>query len=80
LIALLFDPGDPVCARSDRVDNDPSNAKNTKYYEAGWSDEVQRVARWICGHDDEGRPDAPNADYQVDEWGRVLDALGPGKP
>jgi hypothetical protein len=80
ILRALFDPEDPVCMRSDRIDTDPSNAANTKYYEAGWSSEVERVARWICGHDDEGRPDAPNADFQVDEWRRVLDALGPVKP
>jgi hypothetical protein len=80
LMRALFDPADPVCMRSDRIDTDPSNPANAKYYETGWTTQVQRVARWICGHDDAGRPDAPNADYQVDEWRRVLDALGPESP
>jgi hypothetical protein len=80
VMRAMFDPDDPICMRSDRIDIDPSNPKNVKYYEAGWQDNVERVARWICGHDDEGRPDAPNADYQVDEWRRVLEALGPEQP
>jgi len=80
LMRAMFDPGDPICMRSDRIDTDPANAANRKYYDAGWSADVQRVARWICGHDDKGRKDAPNADFQVDEWRRVLEDLGPVSP
>lgn len=71
----LFDPEDPICVRSDRINADPANPANAKLLEAGWNTGVQRVARWICGHDDEGRPDAPKPDYQVDEWKKTIDAL-----
>ena len=76
-LRAMFDRDDPICTRSDRVASDPANPANKKYYDAGWSVPVQRVARWICGHDDKGRADAPKPDYQVDAWKNVVETLTP---
>ncbi len=66
----LFDPREPICTRAEGVARDPAQAP------AGWTPEVQQVARWICGHDDRRARPALRPDYQVDAWKGVVNELG----
>ena len=66
----LFDPRDPMCSRAQAIVRDPTLAP------AGWTPEVQQVARWICGHDDRRNRPALRPDYQVDAWRGVVSELG----
>jgi len=60
----LFDPDRLICDRSGHDEGD-------------WTAGVKHVARWICGHDDDGRPDALKPDFQVEAWKGVVVALRP---
>jgi hypothetical protein len=43
----------------------------------GWTVDVQHVARWICGFDDERGTKAKKPDYQVEAWAKVVRELKP---
>jgi hypothetical protein len=66
----LFDPVEPLCKRAEGIIRDPRTAP------AGWTPDVQRVSRWICGHDDRRARPALRPDYQVDAWDGVVRELG----
>jgi hypothetical protein len=66
----LFDPDEPPCPRAARY-----HADFLASAPAGWTADVQRVARWICGFDDTRAHQAPRPDYQVDAWIRVIATL-----
>ncbi|HEU5136776.1 MAG TPA: hypothetical protein VFU13_16640 [Steroidobacteraceae bacterium] len=69
----LFDPDEPVCARAERVRQDPAGAATDA--ENGWTVNVQHVARWICGFDDERGTKAKKPDYQVEAWAHAVKEL-----
>jgi hypothetical protein len=69
----LFDPDEPVCARAERVSQDPAGAAED--LAKGWTVNVQHVARWVCGFDDERGTRALKPDYQVDAWAQAVEAL-----
>ncbi len=69
----MFDPDENVCARADRVRLAPELAALD--FENGWTVDVQHVARWICGFDDERGTQANKPDYQVEAWRQVVGEL-----
>jgi hypothetical protein len=71
----LFDPVEPMCARAERVHTRPESAAAD--FAKGWTVDVQHVARWICGYDDERGTRARKPDYQVEAWLQVLADLKP---
>lgn len=66
----LFDPREPLCNRAEAYFKEPAKAP------AEWTPAVQRVARWICGHDDRRDKPALLPDYQVEAWQSVVRELG----
>jgi hypothetical protein len=44
-------------------------------YANGWTVNVQHVARWICGFDDERGTQAKKPDYQVEAWRQAIGEL-----
>jgi hypothetical protein len=68
-LRALFDPKDPICARAQRVNGDPKSAP------PAWTTGVQRVTRWICGHDDKRDTPPLLPDYQVEAWASVVQDL-----
>jgi hypothetical protein len=68
-LRALFDPTDPICSRAEKIAVDGTQAP------AAWTPGVQRVARWICGHDDRRNTPALVPDYQVEAWARVVQDL-----
>lgn len=71
----LFDPVEPICARAERVRTRPETAAAD--FARGWTVDVQHVARWICGYDDERGTRARKPDYQVEAWQQVMTDLMP---
>jgi uncharacterized membrane protein YozB (DUF420 family) len=71
----MFDPDENVCARAERVRLRPESAELD--FENGWTVDVQHVARWICGFDDERGTQAKKPDYQVEAWRQVVGELRP---
>ena len=69
----LFDPDEPVCARAERVGKDPAGSADD--VANGWTVNVQRVARWICGYDDVRGVKAKKPDYQVEAWAQAVEEL-----
>ncbi|HLA70519.1 MAG TPA: hypothetical protein VK624_03345 [Steroidobacteraceae bacterium] len=69
-LRALFDPTDPICTRAERFSGDPKSAP------PAWTPDVQRVTRWICGHDDRRNTPPLVPDYQVEAWARVVQDLG----
>jgi len=69
-LRALFDPADPVCARAQRFEADPKSSP------VAWTQGVQRVTRWICGHDDKRDTPPLLPDYQVEAWASVVQDLG----
>jgi hypothetical protein len=74
-LRALFDPDEPICDRADRIRNDPVNAAAD--FAAGWTTDVQQVARWVCRFDDRRGTQAGKADFQVEAWKKVVRELGP---
>lgn len=66
----LFDPRQPVCSRAEGYTKEPTTVP------ASWTADVQRVTRWICGHDDRRSTPPLQADYQVEAWATVIRELG----
>jgi hypothetical protein len=66
----LFDPREPLCTRAEKFAKDPKAAP------PAWTPDVERVARWICGHDDRHGTAPLLPDYQVEAWGNVIRELG----
>jgi hypothetical protein len=69
----LFDPDENVCAKAERVRTHPETA--AKDMTNGWTVNVQHVARWICGYDDERGTKAKKPDYQVEAWRQAVAEL-----
>jgi hypothetical protein len=69
----MFDPDESVCARAERVRNEPQTAAAD--FEGGWTVNVQHVARWICGFDDVRGTQAIKPDYQVEAWQQAVREL-----
>jgi len=65
-LRALFDATDPICARAERFHPDLTDAP------AYWTPAVERVTRWICGHDDSRKTPALLPDYQVEAWANVV--------
>jgi hypothetical protein len=70
MLRALFDPTDPVCSRAERFQADMKAAP------ADWNTSVQKVTRWICGHDDMRDTPPLKPDYQVEAWANVVKELG----
>jgi hypothetical protein len=68
----MFDPDESVCARAERVHNDPTTAEVVN---GTWTVNVQHVARWICGFDDVRGTQATKPDYQVEAWQQTVREL-----
>jgi hypothetical protein len=78
-LRAMFDTRDPMCAKAERVAVARAAARaegKRSPVEDGWTSDVQRVARWICGKDDQRGREAAHADVQVDAWARVMMELG----
>jgi hypothetical protein len=69
----MFDPDEPICMRAERVRHSPETAAAD--FARGWTVDVQHVARWICGFDDERGTQAKKPDYQVEAWQQVITEL-----
>jgi hypothetical protein len=66
----LFDTMEPICSRAEYYHASPSARP------PGWTPNVQIVARWLCGHDDQRASRALLPDYQVEAWSAVVRELG----
>ncbi len=67
----LFDTQARFCPQAEAVrENRPQPLPE------GWSDDVQQVARWICGVDDLRKEKAQGPDYQIHAWQKLVAALG----
>jgi hypothetical protein len=69
----MFDPDESVCARAERVRGEPQTAAVD--FNGEWTVNVQHVARWICGFDDERGTRALKPDYQVEAWQQAVREL-----
>ncbi|MBC8025376.1 MAG: patatin-like phospholipase family protein [Steroidobacteraceae bacterium] len=79
-LRAMFDTQELMCAKAARIDIEikAANGKPIAALEKdGWTPDVQRVARWTCGFDDDRKTRAPRPDFQVEAWERVIQELGP---
>jgi hypothetical protein len=78
-LRAMFDTADPMCVRAERIEVERAAAREAGKrlpLTDGWTADVQRVARWICGKDDQRGTEAAHPDVQVDAWARVMMELG----
>lgn len=79
-LRAMYDTSEPMCEKAERLQKLVVEGKKAEDPQDGWTESVQRVARWICGYDDDRKTHANEPDFQVKAWQSVIEDLGRGQP